>query len=263
MKKNTFIIIAAFISLLLIGKLVSSQWESYHDFEGKCLDCHLTVPQPGETPRAFKKDISFMCYECHSSQKELSHPVDINPSMQVPASFPLNWKGDLTCISCHPAHNPGKGAYHLRSSAGGQGFCMLCHNDLENDLHKVSMGTAHVVTSTSSKFVAWELGNVLDELSIKCLSCHDAVSASDTRVDNVVFHDANQIGVSHPIGVSYLEAKRKYKGAYRRVEELPSQIKLFGGGVGCGSCHNPYSKQHFDLVISNEGSALCLACHVK
>jgi len=34
-------------------------------------------------------------------------------------------------------------------------------------------------------------------------------------------------------------------------------------GVGCGSCHEPHSKQYWFMRMSNTGSALCLVCHAK
>ncbi|MDP2690401.1 MAG: cytochrome c3 family protein [Deltaproteobacteria bacterium] len=263
MKKRDCLKIILLAAVLAAG-YVYSQWTSYHDFEGRCLECHLTAPEPGKPPGAFVKDISSMCYGCHSDEENLSHPVDITPSMKVPDSFPLDWSGKVTCATCHPIHRQGSGPFRLRSRAGGQGFCMLCHNDLESALHTTSVGSAHVSAATGSKFVAGELGAVLDEMSIKCLACHDATFAGDSLVETPkLFHNNAAIGVSHPIGMSYYETKRKYYGAYRNVRDLPPQIKLFGGVVGCVSCHNPYSKLHSELVMSNEGSALCLACHVK
>lgn len=261
----TVTIIFAVISLG--GGFVSSQWSSYHNFEGRCLECHLTIPGPGEAPRVFTKDISVMCKGCHKGVQEMSHPVDVKPSMQVTEKFPLDWKGDVTCATCHPIHQQGYGDFHLRARASGEAFCTLCHSSLDKDIHRAAMGTAHVSSSTGAKYVAWINENTLDELSLKCMSCHDAAFSRDSLVEPPpspgLFHNNSELGLSHPIGVSYIEAKRKYQGAYRNMEELPPQIKLFGGQVGCGSCHNPYSKQHYELVMSNERSALCLACHVK
>ncbi len=265
MIKKSFVLIA--LILLAFAGYSISQWESYHNFEGRCLDCHLTVPEKSERHAAFKKDISAMCLDCHRDEQQLSHPVDVKPSMAVPANFPLDWKGEVTCATCHPVHDDGFGNFHLRSRASGQGFCIMCHGELEQEMHKASIGTAHVSETTGARFELLELGNALDELSIKCLSCHDALTAGDAIVENKtvkgLFHNSNDIGVSHPIGISYIETRRRYKGAYRPTTDLPPQIKLFGGLVGCGSCHNPYSKLHSELVMSNEKSALCLACHVK
>ncbi|MBI5492543.1 MAG: cytochrome c3 family protein [Deltaproteobacteria bacterium] len=265
MIKKTIILIA--LALLAFAGYSLSQWDSYHDFRDRCLDCHITVPEENEKPVAFKKDISAMCLDCHADEKQLSHPVDVKPKMSVPAVFPLDWKGEVTCATCHPVHDDGFGTSHLRSKASGPGFCTMCHSDLEKEMHKASIGTAHVSETTGARFEINELGNALDDLSIKCMSCHDAATAGDAIVDNKMvkglFHNSNDIGVSHPIGVSYIETRMKYKGAYRPINELPPQMKLFGGLVGCGTCHNPYSKQHSELVMSNEKSALCLACHVK
>ncbi|MBI5970861.1 MAG: hypothetical protein HY884_06875, partial [Deltaproteobacteria bacterium] len=59
------------------------------------------------------------------------------------------------------------------------------------------------------------------------------------------------------------DAKEKYKASLRDLDMLPKQIKLFGGKIGCATCHDPFSKGHSRLVISNRKSALCLACHRK
>lgn len=256
-----------FLASALAGAvaLYSSQWTSYHDFGGRCLECHLREPAPGEVPRAFSKDVTNMCVGCHAAELELSHPVDVRPSMQVPANLPVDWKGDITCVTCHPVHKDGHGPFRLRTRASGEGFCILCHSDIESEIHKISIGSAHVTGSASMKYTPAGLGDMLDELSLRCMACHDALTGEDALVETggALFHNRTVTGLSHPVGVSYIEARRKYKGAYKPVDKLPPAIKLFGGSVGCGSCHNPYSKLHNELVMSNEGSAMCLACHNK
>jgi predicted CXXCH cytochrome family protein len=259
-----FVLIAAGAAVLY-----SSQWTSYHDFGSQCLDCHISKPSSESDPVTFSKNINLMCASCHKSEQELSHPVGMKPSMKVPQSMPLDWKGELTCLTCHTVHKQGFGGFHLRTTATGEGFCVMCHGDMDEELHKVSVGSAHIGETSTQSSVGWEDPyEGLDKLSIKCLACHDAVTANDSLVENLsirreIFHNSNSIGVSHPIGVSYFETRRKYRGAYRPVEKLPKEIKLFDGIVGCATCHNPYSKRHDELVMSNEGSALCLGCHVK
>lgn len=266
-KKTLLFLIAVSVLLAYIG-FVHPEWESYHNFEGMCLDCHLTEPDRNKrSPGTFVKDISVMCSQCHKGVEDLSHPVDMPPSMKVSSILPLDWKGHVTCVTCHPVHDEGHGKFHLRSRASGEGFCLNCHSDMESEMHKVAVGTAHTGKVARVNYIPGQLDTVLDDLSIRCLACHDSIFAAEALVENfsmtLGFHNNNEIGVSHPVGVSYFEAKRKYMGAYRNVENLPREITLFGGQVGCGSCHNPYSKRHFELVMSNEGSALCLACHVK
>ena len=269
-KKAIYLIpVVVFIGVVLYVGHVSSKWASYHNFENRCLTCHLTKPKPGAGPGTFIKDITAMCTTCHKEALELSHPVDIRPSMAVPEPFPLDWKNELSCVTCHSAHDPGYGEFHVRSRASGQGLCIMCHDNLESDMHTVSMGSAHISGRPSARFEPNQAGVALDELSIKCISCHDAVFALDTELVNPLFtknnymYNISSMGLSHPIGMSYSETKRKYRGAYRDIGDIPKEIKLFGGAVGCGSCHSLYSKRHFELVMSNVGSALCLGCHVK
>lgn len=265
------VLVAAAIAAVAIAAAAAlsfSEWKSYHDFTNRCLDCHISRPSPEGGPVTVSKDINRMCNSCHSAEQELSHPVGMKPSMNVPQAMPLDWKGEMTCLTCHTAHKRGFGGFHLRTPATGVGFCVLCHGDLDEQLHKVSVGSAHVGEASTQSAAGWEPFEGLDDLSLRCLACHDAITAKDSLVENLsikrdIFHNSNSIGVSHPIGVSYFETRRKYRGAYRPVEKLPKQIKLFNGIVGCATCHNPYSKRHDELVMSNEGSALCLGCHIK
>lgn len=263
------IVLALFAAAWLRGGDVESRWSSYHDFTGRCLDCHLTEPEPGQRTHTFRMDVTNMCVGCHDDIKNLSHPVDVTPRMDVPPNLPLDWKGQVTCVTCHPAHGNGHGDFRLRSRATGPGFCLLCHSDIEEEIHKVTISSAHVTASTGSFMLPHIQRNMLDDLSIKCLSCHDAVFGTDSLVEKKkdplggFFHNTMGIGLSHPIGMNYIESRMKSPGAYRKVAELPEEIKLFGGVVGCGSCHNPYSTKHDDLVMSNDGSRLCMACHVK
>lgn len=262
--KKTFCIL--FVpALILVSGTASPQWTSYHEFEGKCLDCHLTVPAENEPPEIFIKDISYMCEQCHRGMTGLSHPVNVAATSSIPRNFPLS-RGAITCATCHYVHKQGYGKSHLRSRAKGEGFCVICHGDVEDESHQTVLGFAHTKDAADAE-PAPPSQVVLDGLSLRCLQCHDAAYASDavfeSRMEMELRHRGNTIGQSHPVGVSYYEAKRKYLGAYRDVKELPPEIKLFDGTVGCGTCHNPYSRHHAELVMSNKGSALCLACHVK
>ena len=58
-----------------------------------------------------------------------------------------------------------------------------------------------------------------------------------------------------------LAAFKKKDTSFRDKAVLDKRIRLFNGKVGCGSCHNPYSKNAKFLVIETEGGRLCLSCH--
>jgi hypothetical protein len=264
--------VIAIIGALTVAGYALSQWKSYHAFEGRCLECHLTVPQSGGSAGAFRKDISAMCADCHSSTQAVSHPVDVVPSMEVPAEFPLDWRGFLTCVTCHTVHGDGYGAYHMRSGAVGGDFCGLCHSDMQGTLHGKSVESAHVDTSADPEYIS-KLGISLDSMTLKCLACHRAVFAVGgtggfgTRVVNTgLYHNASgSLGVSHPIGVRYSDIERKKPGDYHRGKDLPKEVQLFGGQIGCATCHDPYSKEHYKLVLESDDmkSTLCIACHMK
>ncbi len=262
------------------GAYVFSQWSSYHNFEGRCLYCHLEVPKEGEGPGEggnpplggnspiFLRDLTGMCAECHKDALKVSHPVDMLPAMKVPSEMPLDWRGAVTCITCHFAHKNGFGAAHIRVKASGAGLCIKCHGAMEASLHSASMGTAHVASPVNAPFDTAGIGLILDKLSLKCLSCHDAVSTFDVSIATAAnppgyYHNGSSLNLSHPIGGLYSAAKEKYGPSLRDEDRLPPQIKLFGGRVGCATCHDPYSKEHSRLVMSNRRSALCFACHRK
>ena len=255
---------------ILLAAYVWSQSGSVHDFTGRCKDCHLFMPKEGEKERdfIFTRDMNYLCEQCHGDLTGLSHPVGMRPSMKVPSTYPLDWKGDLTCNTCHVAHwdNAQSKKNLLRTAVIGEFFCSECHLlSVEEgiDLHKAALETAHV----TSRYTVNDRANIIDELSWKCLNCHDDSIADDVSFSVVGvgvgdFRHNDDIGLSHPIGVDYFRVSSE-NPSFVPPDSLIPEIKLFDGKVGCGTCHNPYSKMHFQLVISNEYSALCVACHKK
>ncbi|MFQ5901062.1 MAG: cytochrome c3 family protein [Thermodesulfobacteriota bacterium] len=256
----------AILGLVLIITLYAwSQKTDVHNFEGICTRCHLNIPEKGKK-KIFIRDISRLCEDCHEEGKGLTHPVDIRPSMKIPSTFILDWKGEITCVTCHNAHGKeGEGSYLLRVKMRGESFCRNCHDFIESGfgMHKGTVESAHF----ARRYRENDRGEFIDESSRNCLNCHDAAFSKDIfpgrEINTGVFEHNPGLGLSHPIGADYFETSRKYMGAYVRPESLNPEIRLFNGRVGCGSCHNPYSKRHFQLVMSNEHSALCFACHVK
>ena len=233
-----------------------------HEFAGRCGSCHLTEPEQGK-PSRFARSISFLCLECHSVPRDNSHPIGIVPSMQVPEDFMLDWSGKMTCVTCHDPHSSAENQY-LRTEARGQGFCNLCHRGLlpMQDPHVGTVSIAHSKQGIYNEDSS--LAQILDRVSMECLSCHDGVIASDASY-KIVGEDAvtyQRDGLSHPIGMDYRRSALRGR-ELRPVETLSPYIALYDGKVGCASCHNPYSGQHRMLTMNNTGSALCLECHIK
>ncbi len=243
------------MSLAVIFFLIWVSWaeKKGHVFkEEECFKCHLSL---GGGKKVFVKDIDTLCDECHSDMG-LSHPSGKKPSMSLPAVFPLDWRGRMTCATCHDIHiTDSKSDFLLRGGyKAGRVFCYLCHKDTIGQ-HSGSDQPAH----TANRFEIINESHLIDDLSTECLCCHDSSVAKGTNIGMGAW--THRTGTEHPVGVDYMKAFKN--GGYRHPSELNKVIRLFGGRVGCGSCHNMYSKEKLKLAMSNKGSALCLACHLK
>ncbi|WP_243370725.1 cytochrome c3 family protein [Geotalea sp. SG265] len=105
----------------------------------------------------------------------------------------------------------------------------------------------------------------VDSFSYNCMSCHDGTTSP---AHDISFKKAADSGMfsgsltSHPIGTHYGSASY-VNSELRRLEQLDPNMILIDGRVGCLTCHNPFNKKVPHLVVSNEGSNLCLTCHIK
>lgn len=127
----------------------------------KCLYCH--EEKPDEQHATFSEvrligDLEVLCYRCHFKQSKF-HPINANhfkkPSEKTLSIMkssekkfniilPLNYKGKITCPTCHNPHERGvlpagqpnsKGAsekYRLRLAAEKLQICVACHEDKFN-----------------------------------------------------------------------------------------------------------------------------------
>ncbi len=103
----------------------------------------------------------------------------------------------------------------------------------------------------------------LDPESINCMGCHDGAVGrfADSAIHGTPEgQQGSSIGVTHPVGVPYQEAAASTKDL-RPVGSLDQMIRLYSGTLGCGTCHSVYAKHIKYLVMDNQGSRLCTACH--
>lgn len=237
-----------------------------HNFAGRCEECHLTAPAAGQKD-IFVLDIDVLCRRCHDISVKNSHPsrVAVPSGMAVPATFPLDWDGRITCTTCHDPHikdlaaNPDM----LRGGMGGRTFCEQCHPALatSSDRHLMMASFAHQGTAKTAS--AETLGKGLDEVSLACLGCHEGSvgPAAGYSLGGQKGLDFRGTNFSHPIGLNYASAAARDR-KLRSPDDLPSFIGLVDGKLGCSSCHSPFSHQPNMLVESNERSALCFECHL-
>jgi predicted CXXCH cytochrome family protein len=225
-----------------------------HDFEGKCSLCHLMAEGEKEIIKdIFLKEIDFQCTGCHS-KLGLSHPTGMKPTMDMPDGFLLDSRGRLTCATCHKNH--GEEPFLLIKGKPGRAFCYLCHREGLKNVHGGVGGGAH---TAAKKYDITDEGMFVDDTSAECMSCHDSALGREVNIGaGTWLHDQ---GGSHKIGVDYMRAYAK--GGFNHPSMMNENIRLFNGKVGCGTCHNRYSKEPAELVIKNKGSSLCLQCHRK
>ena len=247
--------------LLLLGTGISLfghafKTRDYHPQNTECNSCHLPAQVTKENAHQLIDSQEKLCVRCHANALKVSHPTGFVPIQKPPALFPVDWKGDVTCSTCHQVHGHEHGL--LRGGKSGREFCLGCHNEgffasMADKGVSIQL-TGHLAKSTVAENID------LDPFSRQCLSCHgDNAEGLAMRVDQrgIVRHGGGS--GNHPIGMRYGEAKGI--GLYRRVTELPAAIMLPEGKVGCVSCHIGYSKKHGALVMSNDRSALCMGCH--
>ncbi len=197
-------------------------------------------------------------------------------SMSIPANFPLT-NGQLTCATCHTgsadAHASGRQSVDagLGLEATGLGLCIACHDTSSyafEDLHAISIGRAHlgqsrIGRSTTRPFSLQAL-DLLDIETDTCLTCHDGAMAKSSGRLSGIFPSGSifDTGVAeHPIGPYRYSEHLDPDGDLTPIAMLDHRVRLFDDQVGCGSCHSVYSEESNLLVMSNQGSQLCLSCH--
>lgn len=110
--------------------------------------------------------------------------------------------------------------------------------------------------------------NGIDRLSNDCLSCHDGVMAQNfkLRIKNnpggSVMNLEDIIG-GHPVGMEYDSYAAVDTKGYKRDVKFSTGMVFSEGRVGCLTCHNPLNTEKGHLVMNNEKSELCFACHNK
>jgi len=203
----------------------------------------------------------------------MNHPIGVIPSrsVQIPADWPLDASGALTCRTCHeklPSLD-GKGEPNLRGTSDFSGdsasFCTNCHDAAKQHgtlgMHWMAVGRAHVNASRESDRHAF---GSLDSASLGCLSCHDGVTAPETGYTTAGGHGGGRLddaGRNHPVGVPYTTMRQGKSTHLRGQASLPPQVRLPNGRVSCISCHNLYSESAKLLSVPIEESALCFTCH--
>jgi predicted CXXCH cytochrome family protein len=257
--------VALGLTLVLAVRMLESQTVDPHN--SACSSCHAGDPKSGGA--RVVRDINGLCLDCHARADSTSHPVGMIPSMKVPEDLHLDGRGRLTCATCHDVHQQGadgRARYPalLRRPQAGRPFCAACHRTIgapnARILHSMVSASAH---GKAQLLRAGSQAGPIDSESLGCLGCHDGSVAGGgdaMAARGGVWEHGGDVGLSHPIGIDYARSALR-NSALTPVGELNPAVRLVGGLVGCGSCHDAFSKAQYQLVLDNTGSALCLQCH--
>lgn len=237
--------------------IIAAPRGAFHPAGMPCEGCHLAgrAVKP-EQAHLLVASQEKLCGTCHQTTNQVSHPSGFTPRSKLPADYPLDWKGDLTCSTCHDVHGMGPGL--LRGTRHGRDLCLSCHDAKffvrMRDQGASMMETGHLNARDSGQ------ADKLDVYSRQCMECHGekGEDRAPTVVRNMVMRHGTA-SLNHPVGASYAKAVKF--GGYRPESKLSKKILLVGGLVSCVSCHEGYSKSHGKLVIPGSGSQLCFECH--
>ena len=250
-------LILVFVSMIFII-IGHAAVQSIHSFpENECANCHADY---NKNPKSLTAPITLLCKKCHSDITSMSsHPSDIYPvSTRIPQDLPLH-SGMITCNTCHNIHRErfltsGEKTYFLRRSKIGRAFCISCHT-VKPEGHIDTVVAAH----SGKKYKVTDQSRTIDPVSMECIGCHDGIQGSNVehRLGPGIWRHESY---SHPISVDYNSSRMKGK-KLKPISMVDRRIRFFNGRIGCGTCHDLYSKIPKKLVMSNDRSKLCFECH--
>lgn len=256
-------IFAALASFLLFAAAwlhASSNPPEKHMGDHACASCHLAGDKIDQgNAHLLVAAQEKLCASCHPQALQASHPSGMRPALTVPPTYPLDWKGDMTCSTCHNVHSQTPGL--MRGTARGRNLCLACHDQQFFDKmadQGVSMISSGHMAAKTAKVDLDKLG--IDAYTVQCMSCHGSygdLNGSTIDAGQILRHAGN--AVNHPIGRLYSESFKK--GKYKPEFVVNQRLFLPDGKLSCVSCHLGYAKDHGKLRVGKRGSALCFECH--
>jgi predicted CXXCH cytochrome family protein len=243
----------AAISVFCAFATISPSLAADHRFDAhgsmQCSTCHVSARPTFGEGKQLRAGQTRLCSSCHRGSIEASHPVGSRPGRKLPAEFPLDDTGRVTCTTCHDLHQGTRGL--LRVAKSGVEFCLSCHNNAFFD----RMADKGVSITMSGHLNAGTEGLFkVSPYSFQCATCHQ-----DKMTDHSRQNGLTQVasGGNHPVGTEY--SKASDFGGYRAAAFIDPDVLMPDGRLSCVSCHRPYAARHGAPPRTRRG--LCATCH--
>ncbi len=180
------------------------------------------------------------------------------------------WSDNQICKPCHTPHNA------MSIDINGYGTERLWNHGLpaENQIYNTHDGDL-------------PRNDALDAYSILCMGCHDGTVALDTFGGNIgtqIMSGSEMLGTDltddHPVGGAAVwnpiyegtryHPRTEWEGVVFGGDTMGRLQKMLIAGVeqsviSCATCHEPHRRGGNEYLtrIDNDGSQMCLACHLK
>lgn len=101
----------------------------------------------------------------------------------------------------------------------------------------------------------------IDEVSTRCLGCHDENGAVKKYGATSVFDNTgmSRMTQAHPVGLLY-ERRTLANATLHSSADFPEEMVLVYGRLSCITCHDPLNADGNHLAEKNRGT-LCFSCH--
>lgn len=249
-------------SLLLIAILMAAT-----SVYAATKDVSKTVHNMGSTGIGshFKGTIDQVCIYCHTPHNATQSNLLWNNTLPD--------RSGVNAFALYSSQYLSKNKYGVSLPTGSPSLlCLSCHDGKSaiNVLHSSKLGTDVADNVGYGAGVPVAINKPYDGGFFFPLS---PANLGGTELDPAKGTDLTN---DHPIGFSYSAvATDQGVSQLHTVATLPASIRLFGASqrMECSTCHDPHvnydgasggdSTRRPFLVMSNSGSALCLACHNK
>ena len=259
-----------------------------------------SIPNQGVTMDSFRNDYAQVCVYCHTphgANTTVDLPLwnrtmtgntyttyDTLGTTTITSDFVQPGINSLSCLSCHDGTLGVDSVINMPGSGGYNG-------SLEQSGNKATVDTW--LNNWQSQFG----GNANTHQSLNedlsgCLACHSTDGAGGSvftlATDFRLFAIGTDLTNDHPVGVAKPTSNPDFEpttGVATGIQWFDNdgdnrpdsnEIRFYDTGNGprveCASCHDPHGVptagfgsiiQPTFLRISNDGSQVCLTCHIK